>query len=251
MLSAACSPLEPQENEAAAKVRQVYDKLAPIYDEGYADAKSCAENRFVQRLLLRERLVDGDVIDLGCGTGLLLELVDVPPARYLGLDISPGMLERAREKFPGHRFVEGDMSNLHLVRDRSFDSAVCLFGAWDYCLEPSRVAEEARRVLRPGGKLFVMACSHLHRRRQAYLVKKALGVELDRRLYDASTMDALLRDAGFVNLHVQGCFRLGDSLPSDAPGLLFGTVMRLEAAFGRIVPNSFYYLLATARTPGA
>ena len=42
------------------------------------------------------------VLDLGCGTGLLLELLAVQPEDYLGIDPSEKMLDEFRRKFPEH-----------------------------------------------------------------------------------------------------------------------------------------------------
>ena len=42
------------------------------------------------------------VLDLGCGTGLLLELLALQPEDYLGIDPSQKMLDELRRKFPEH-----------------------------------------------------------------------------------------------------------------------------------------------------
>ena len=42
------------------------------------------------------------VLDLGCGTGLLLELLALQPEDYLGIDPSEKMLEELQRKFPEH-----------------------------------------------------------------------------------------------------------------------------------------------------
>jgi ubiquinone/menaquinone biosynthesis C-methylase UbiE len=42
------------------------------------------------------------VLDLGCGTGLLLELLALQPEDYLGIDPSGKMLEELKRKFPEH-----------------------------------------------------------------------------------------------------------------------------------------------------
>ena len=42
------------------------------------------------------------VLDLGCGTGLLLELLALQPEDYVGIDPSEKMLEELQRKFPEH-----------------------------------------------------------------------------------------------------------------------------------------------------
>lgn len=55
-------------------------------------------------LLLTSRYVAPGckVLDLGCGTGLLLELLALQPEDYLGIDPSEKMLEELQRKFPEH-----------------------------------------------------------------------------------------------------------------------------------------------------
>jgi ubiquinone/menaquinone biosynthesis C-methylase UbiE len=110
------------------QVRDAYDKLAEHYDDAYCTAKDIAENLLV-RGHLRRHLDNRHVIDLGCGTGLLLELHKVEPGQYVGLDLSPGMLERARRKFPEHEFRCADMEDEWPVVAGAADSVVSLFGS--------------------------------------------------------------------------------------------------------------------------
>src|SRR5499433_3540289 len=51
------------------------------------------------------------VVDLGCGPGNSTELLieRFPNAAVVGVDSSPDMLRQARERLPGHTFVEGDL----------------------------------------------------------------------------------------------------------------------------------------------
>jgi ubiquinone/menaquinone biosynthesis C-methylase UbiE len=60
------------------------------------------------------------VVEIGCGTGELLASLD--PSRGLGVDLSPQMVEIAREKFPDLEFEVGDLEDLHI--DEKFDYVV-------------------------------------------------------------------------------------------------------------------------------
>jgi SAM-dependent methyltransferase len=87
------------------EVAQGYDKLAWEYDKGYQDNFSKAEEYVLGNFL--SRLVDmgagGNILDMGCGTGLLLDLLkysDNIKERYFGYDISDEMLKVARVKHP-------------------------------------------------------------------------------------------------------------------------------------------------------
>src|SRR5262245_62891031 len=95
------------------------------------------------------------ILDLGCGDGTTA----LPAARLgadvLGVDIASNLVEegnkRAREEgLTNFRFQEGDASNLHELKDHSFDHVVSIFGAM-FAPKPFDVAKEMVRVTRPGG----------------------------------------------------------------------------------------------------
>jgi SAM-dependent methyltransferase len=97
------------------------------------------------------------VLDLGCGDGTTA----LPAARLgadvLGVDIASNLVEagnkRAREEgLTNCRFQEGDASNLHELKDQSFDWVVSIFGAM-FAPKPFDVAKEMVRVTRPGGRI--------------------------------------------------------------------------------------------------
>lgn len=86
-------------------VAEGYNKIAWSYDDGYKDLFSRAEEHVVGNLL--SALVDsgngGGVLDMGCGTGLLLDLlrsIEGIGSRYHGYDISQAMLDVAKAKRP-------------------------------------------------------------------------------------------------------------------------------------------------------
>lgn len=97
------------------------------------------------------------VLDLGCGDGTTA----LPEARLgadvLGVDIATNLVEagnkRAKEQgLTNCKFQEGDASNLHELKDRSFDLVVSIFGAM-FAPKPFDVAKEMVRVTLPGGRI--------------------------------------------------------------------------------------------------
>jgi SAM-dependent methyltransferase len=75
----------------------------------------------------------------------------------LGVDIATNLVEagnkRAKEEgLTNCKFQEGDASNLHELKDRSFDLVVSIFGAM-FAPKPFDVAKEMVRVTRPGGRI--------------------------------------------------------------------------------------------------
>jgi ubiquinone/menaquinone biosynthesis C-methylase UbiE len=97
------------------------------------------------------------VLDLGCGDGTTA----IPEARLgaevLGVDIARNLVEAGerRAKAEGLTncvFQEGDATDLHGLKDGTFDLVVSIFGAM-FAPKPFDVAKEMVRVTRPGGKI--------------------------------------------------------------------------------------------------
>ena len=101
----------------------------------------------------------GRLLDVGTGTGRLLELVAGRVERGLGVDASRAMLALARSRLSkpelAHCAVrQADMYRLPLA-DAAFDTIV-LQMVLHYAEDPAAAVAEAARVLRPGGRLVVV-----------------------------------------------------------------------------------------------
>jgi ubiquinone/menaquinone biosynthesis C-methylase UbiE len=97
---------------------------------------------------LAERYARGkDLLECGCGTGLLLERMARFTARATGIDLSPGMLEKAKER--GLDVTVGSVTELPFD-DASFD-VTCSFKVLAHVPEIGRALAEMARVTRPGG----------------------------------------------------------------------------------------------------
>jgi ubiquinone/menaquinone biosynthesis C-methylase UbiE len=88
-----------------------------------------------------------DVLEVGCGTGLVLERIQAFARTARGVDLSPGMLEHARRR--GLDVREGSATALPFD-DASFDVA-CSFKVLAHVPEVERALAEMLRVTRPGG----------------------------------------------------------------------------------------------------
>ena len=98
-----------------------------------------------------------EVLDLGCGDGTTALPAARLGAQVLGVDIARNLVEAgnrraAAEGLANCRFQEGDASDLHDLRDDSFDLVVSIFGAM-FAPKPFVVAREMVRVTRPGGRI--------------------------------------------------------------------------------------------------
>ncbi|MGZ6441808.1 MAG: class I SAM-dependent methyltransferase, partial [Pseudobdellovibrionaceae bacterium] len=93
------------------------------------------------------------IADLGCGSGIFSSILSDKGFDVIGVDISPGMIKLAQEKFPKSKyrteFIVGDVESLPFA-DASFD-AILLSGLLHHLPDPSLCIKEVYRILKPGG----------------------------------------------------------------------------------------------------
>jgi SAM-dependent methyltransferase len=148
--------------EAPSRVRQHFQENASSFDDLYED------ERLLQRLLRpglfrrRELALEAvrsysapRVLDVGCGSGRIGELILQERARYwVGVDFSEPMLELAQrrlERFGQRaRLVHGDFLNLE--RSDHFEVIVAL-GLFDYLAQPERFAERMYELCAAAGSV--------------------------------------------------------------------------------------------------
>jgi phosphatidylethanolamine/phosphatidyl-N-methylethanolamine N-methyltransferase len=133
-------------------LRRSYTWLAPVYDLLVGPPLNMARRRSLQRLPGGGGL---DILLDGIGTGLDLPLLP-PGHHYTALDLTPAMLQRARMRQGRLQvcWVQGDSQRLPFA-DASFDHALLHL---ILAIVPDTVAalREAARVLRAGGRLYVL-----------------------------------------------------------------------------------------------
>jgi ubiquinone/menaquinone biosynthesis C-methylase UbiE len=98
-----------------------------------------------------------NVLDLGCGDGTTAIPEAKLGATVLGVDIASNLVEAGnirakKEGLSNCTFQEGDATDLHELKDDTYDLVVSIFGAM-FAPRPFDVAKEMVRVTRPGGRI--------------------------------------------------------------------------------------------------
>jgi ubiquinone/menaquinone biosynthesis C-methylase UbiE len=125
-------------------------------------------------LLITSVICPGEtVLDLACGPANQLAMVAGlnPESRFVGLDASLNMLEEGRATLRrcgigNAELQSGDMTNLAQFGEASFDGVICTMSLHHLAdgLALQKSLREARRVLRPGGGLYILDFGRLKRR---------------------------------------------------------------------------------------
>jgi len=148
-------------------------QYADIYDHITAEMAiyNLAQNSpgYQGCLLAADRLtgVSGPTLDVGCGVGFAVELLASPMFAYesYGVDVSHVAIDRARERtdgaLPPERFALMEPGRIPFPDDH-FGLVTC-FDVLEHLDEPDirRTLDELRRVLRPGGLMFLSVSTRL------------------------------------------------------------------------------------------
>ncbi len=128
-----------------------YDGWAVTYD---GEDNGCFPMRDDVLTPMLDHLTPGRALDAACGTGAVARQLLARGHDVVGVDVSEGMLARARNAVPGAVFVAGDITDLPL-RDDGVDHVVCSL-ALAHLSDLRPFFAEAARVMRPGGHLLVL-----------------------------------------------------------------------------------------------
>jgi ubiquinone/menaquinone biosynthesis C-methylase UbiE len=141
-------PHDPHEHHA--KTRAYYDEFSKSYERhrrpNHADGYHALVDDLEVELCERYGR-NNDVLECGCGTGLILERIKEFARRAAGIDLSPGMLSIAKDR--GLDVREGSVTALPF-EDASFD-VTCSFKVLAHVPDIGKALREMARVTKPGG----------------------------------------------------------------------------------------------------
>jgi SAM-dependent methyltransferase len=177
-----------------AQTRDIYDRIAEGYDAHRS--KALFEQDWLDRFLSCLPQMP-KILDVGCGAG-------EPIARYLveqgcaltGVDVAPGMLSLARERFPDHRWLEADMRSLDL--GSMFDGVLSWNASFHLTIQEQRdtIPLLAKHVAPAGALMFTIGPSE----------GEATGTVEGEPVYHASLdpedYQSILSELGFSNIQI-------------------------------------------------
>lgn len=134
-------------------VRLTFDRLAPGFDEHLAGLCYAVPER-IAALVSHWRTAGLDLLDAGCGTGLCGALLRPSARRLVGVDLSPGMLAKARAKDVYDDLVEADLTAFLETTTAAWDVIVAA-DVFIYIGNAEAALRAAGRALKPGGRLVV------------------------------------------------------------------------------------------------
>jgi SAM-dependent methyltransferase len=138
-----------------------WDHVAGWYDGWVGQRGSTYHQRLAipAALELFEPQAGEAILDVGAGQGVLAPFILERGARYTGVDVSPALMERARQRrSPAARFLVGDARRLDIVgglRPASFDAAVFLLSIQDIP-DLELIAASLDWVLRPSSRVVIL-----------------------------------------------------------------------------------------------
>jgi ubiquinone/menaquinone biosynthesis C-methylase UbiE len=184
-------------------VRENYDRIADLYASHLFEelAKKPFDRELLQRFAADVR-PSGEVCDIGCGPGQIARYLRDTGTTVFGVDISPRMIERARQLNPDISFREGDMMALDMP-----DATLAGMTAFYAIVNTPReslplVFQEMRRVLEPGGLLLLA----FHIGDETLHPNELWGqsISMDFFLFQPLAIQHCLKKAGFV---IEGFFQ--------------------------------------------
>lgn len=136
-----------------------WDKWAPIADgKGWRyEYLRKGQSHVISLADIKENM---NFLDIGCGTGWALgqaARILNNKGHFYGVDISPKMIEKAKDNFKGYsnfQFIKANSEAIPLDND-FFDVIICT-NSFHHYLHPEKVMKEIHRILKKGGKIYIL-----------------------------------------------------------------------------------------------
>ena len=131
------------------KIRDFFDELAPSWDD-----HMIRNEEIIKQILDNAGVIEGaDVLDVACGTGVLIKDYLSRKVNYIeAIDLSPKMIEIARNKYPNIKFVCFDGETYK--SDKRFD-LIMIYNAFPHFENPDKLIANLSGLLKTDGRLSI------------------------------------------------------------------------------------------------
>ena len=149
--------------EGFEQMDQFLIKTGPeIYDDLYADIYDYLvfnnlKNEYEVGQIINQSSPSSQskILDIGCGTGHHVASLASKGLDVLGIDISPSMLDKAKENYPDYKFKLGDALDNSNFSPDSYTHILCMYFTIYYFEDKARFFNNCFNWLMPGGYLIV------------------------------------------------------------------------------------------------
>ncbi|MCX4244192.1 tetratricopeptide repeat protein [Paraliomyxa miuraensis] len=149
----------PPERATDEYVQREFDDFAEQFDDVLVNKLQYQGPKLIADAIERSALADRrdlDVLDAGCGTGLCAPFLRPRARRLVGIDLSRGMLARARQRGVYDELIEAELTAAVEAKTAAFD-LIAAADVFIYFGELDRLVRGFRGALRPGGALVFTA----------------------------------------------------------------------------------------------
>ena len=184
------------------KIKEVYDSIA----EGFYNLRQ--QPITPELKILAEKWKPGKLLDIGCGIGNSTVPFAKKSFQCVGLDISEEMIKFAKKYSEKHRvaidFKVGDILSLPLSERFYYVISIAVLHHLDSEEKRLKALEETRRVLKPGGKIFLTVWYKENIKKDAYISWTRKGTKYQRyyHFFSEQELKDLFKKSGFREVRV-------------------------------------------------
>ena len=184
--------------QPAAIVRSLYDGFAELYDQHVVAGLKYKLPREVARIIT-ERYLDRtlNVLDLGCGTGLLGACLGRIQGALVGVELSPRMIDQAVRHNVYDRFHNVDLHDALAATPPALYDVIAALDVFIYAGDMTAAIPQAYAILRSGGH-FIFSCERADDSEADLVLRPS-----QRYAHKASHIESLCRAAGFGEIALE------------------------------------------------
>lgn len=123
-----------------------------------ASSEIASDNPVHQRLLFPyehvSQLINGNVLEIGCGTGRGVAVLADKVSAYTGVDKNEELMNKLSLEYPSFKFIDMFLPPLKDIPSNTYDFVIT-FQVIEHIENDDYFLKEAARVLKPGGKLYL------------------------------------------------------------------------------------------------